>query len=80
MEEVDGLSKRLNWKIGVENDNDNQVFIKNNWIHSLEKVVIEGPEVEIIEKIKKARSKDKEVVRVVEEIKKARVKELRGEE
>jgi len=80
MGEVDGLSKRLDWKIGVENDNDNQVFIKNNWIHSLEKVVIEGPEVEIIEKIKKARSKDKEVVRVVEEIKKARVKELRGEE
>jgi len=33
-------------------------------------VVIEGPEVDIVEKIKKARSKNKEVVRVVEEMKK----------
>jgi len=66
--------------VGVENDNDNQVFIKNNWIYSIQKVVIEGPEVEIIEKIKRARSKDEEVVRIVEEMKKAKVKELREEE
>ena len=66
--------------MGVENDNDNQVFIKNNWIYSIQKVVIEGPEVEIIEKIKRARSKDEEVVRIVEEMKKAKVKELREEE
>jgi len=32
------------------------------------------------EKIKKARSKDEEVVRVVEEMKKMRVKELEGDE
>ena len=43
-------------------------------------VVVEGPEVELLEKIKKARSKDKDVVRIVEEIKKAGVKELRGNE
>ena len=70
----------MDWKVGVEKDNDNQVFIKNNWIHSLEEVVIEGPEVDIVEKIKKARGKDEEVVRIVEEMKKVRVKELRGEE
>jgi len=40
----------------------------------LEEVVIEGPEVGIIEKIKKARGKDEEVVRIVEEMKKAGVK------
>ena len=80
MGKVDGLSRRSDWKVEVEKDNDNQVFIKNNWICSLEEVVIEGPEVDIVEKIKKARSKDKEVVRIVEEIKKARVKELREEE
>ena len=33
-----------------------------------------------MEKIKKARSKDKEIVRVVEEMKKAGVKVLRGDE
>jgi len=80
MGKVDRLSRRLDWKVGVENDNDNQIFIKDNWIHSLEEVVIEGPEVDIVEKIKKARNKNKEVVRIVEEMKKARIKELRGEE
>ena len=43
-------------------------------------VVVEGPEVDILEKIKKARSKDEDVVRVVEEMKKAGVKELQGNE
>jgi len=39
-------------------------------------VVVEGPEVDLLEKIKKTRSKDKEIVRVVKEMKKAGVKEL----
>jgi len=62
--------------VGVNRNNENQVFIKNNWIHKLQEVVIEGPEVDIIEKIKKARSKNEDVVRVVEEMKKTGVKEL----
>jgi len=77
---ADGLSKRPDWKVRVENDNDNQILIKDNWIHSLEEVVIEGLEVDILEKIKKAKSKDEEVVRVVvrvvEEMKKTKVKVL----
>ena len=60
----------------VENNNDNQVLINDKWIHSLEEVVIEGPEIDIVEKIKKARSKDKEVIRIVEEMKKAKIKIL----
>jgi len=43
-------------------------------------VVIEGPEVDLLEKIKKVRSKDEDIVRVVEEMKKKGVKELRGNE
>jgi len=73
---VDGLNRRPDWKVEVENNNDNQILIKDNWIHSLEKVVIEGPKVDIVEKIKKVRSKDEEVVRVVKEMKKAKVKVL----
>ena len=76
MGKADRLSQRVDWKIGVEKDNDNQVFIKDNWIHSMYEVVIEGSEVEIVEKIKKARSKNEDIVRVVEEMKKAGVKEL----
>ena len=64
----------------MENDNNNQVFIKDNWIHKLKEVVIEEPKVKILEKIKKARGKDKEVVRVVEEMKKTGVKVLQGKE
>ena len=76
MGKADRLSKQLDWKVGVDKDNENQVFIKDNWIHSLQEVVIEEPEVEILEKIKKARSKDKDVVRVVEKMKKEKVKKL----
>jgi len=43
-------------------------------------VVVEGPEVDLLEKIKKAKSKDEDVIRVVEEIKKTGVKELRRNE
>ena len=73
---ADGLSKRLDWKVGVEKDDENQVFIKDYWLYSLQEVVIEGPKVDIVEKIKKVRGKDKKVVRVVEEIKRAEVKVL----
>jgi len=74
---ADGLSRRLDWKVGIEKDNKNQIFIKDCWLHSLHKVVIEEPEIEIIEKIKKARNKDEEVVRVIEEMKKTGVKVVR---
>ena len=80
MGKADKLSRRPDWKVRVDRNNKDQVVIKNNWIHSLQEVVIEGPEVDIIEKIKKARGKDEDIVRVVEKMKKTKVKELQGEE
>ena len=80
MEKADGLSRRLDWKVDIEKDNEDQIFIKDNWIHSLQEVVIEGLKVEMLEKIKKARSKDKDIVRVVEEMKRVKVKKLQGNE
>ena len=53
MEKANRLSRRLDWKVGVEKDNDNQVFIKDYWLHNSYEVVIDGPEVDIVEKIKK---------------------------
>ena len=73
---ANGLSRRPDWKVGIENDNSDQILIKEQWICSLAEVIIKGPKVEIIEKIKRARSKNKEVIRVVEEMKKAEVKIL----
>ena len=76
---TDKLSGRLDWKVGIEDNNNNQVFIKNYQICNLSEVVIEGSEVDILEKIKIARSKDEKIVRVVEKMKNAGVKEIRGE-
>ena len=78
MGKADGLNRRSDWKIGVENDNKNQILIKDNWIRSIQEVVIEGPEVNIMKKIKRARSRDKDVIRIVEEMKRTKVQELYG--
>ena len=81
MRKANRLSRQSDQKVRVENDNDNQVFIKNCLLHSIQEVVIEEPEVNILEKIKKAKSKNKEIVRVVKEMKKYMPKngELRAE-
>jgi len=76
MGKMNGLSRRSDWKIEVEKDNEDQILIKDNWIRNLQEVIIKGLEVEILEKIKKARSRDEDVVRVVEEMKRVKVKEL----
>jgi len=77
MGKVDGLSRRLDWKVSIDRDNEDQVVIKDNWICNLQEVVIKELEVEILERIKKARSRDEDVVRIVEKMKKAKVKEVR---
>ena len=55
--------------------------MKEEWleVRAMEQL-IEGPEEEIVKKIKEARDKDEEVIKVVEEMKKAGVKTLRDEE
>ena len=65
MKKANKLSKRLNWKVGVENNNNNQTLIKEQQIYSLTEVVIEESKIDIIEKIKIAKGKNKEIVRVV---------------
>ena len=80
MKKADGLNRRLDWKVEVDKDNENQIVVKDSWLCRLEKVIVEGPEVKILEKIKKARGKDEEVVRIVEEMKRAEVKVIQGKE
>ena len=46
------LSRRLDYKIGIENNNNNQKLIKEEWICSLVEVVVERLEVDIIKKNK----------------------------
>ena len=81
MGRADSLSRRVDWAEGVERDNENQVMLKEEWleVRAMEQLV-EGPEEEIVKKIKEARDKDEEVIKAVEEMKKAGVKMLRNEE
>ena len=59
IEKTDRLSRRLDWEVGIKKDNDNQVFIKNCWLYSLHEVVIERPEVNIVENVVRKRVADK---------------------
>jgi len=81
MERADSLSRRVDWVEGIERDNENQVMLKKEWveIRAIEQLV-EGPEEDIVKKIKEARDRDEEVIKAVEEMKKAEVKTLRDEE
>jgi len=54
MRKTDGFSKRPDLKVGIENDNSIQIFIKNHWILNLYEVVVEKFKVDIVKKIKKS--------------------------
>jgi len=72
----------LDWKIGVEKDNEEQILVKKEWLEArvtqVSEVIIEG--IDILDKIRKSEAKDDEVVKAVEEMKQAGVKVLRDEE
>ena len=52
IEKIDKLSRKPDWKVEVKNDNKNKKLIKKEQICNLAEVVIEGLEVDILEKIK----------------------------
>ena len=80
MGRADSLSRRVDWVEGVKRDNKNQVILKKEWLEiRVMEQLVEGPEKEIVKRIKKARDKDEEVIKVVEEMKKVGVKTLRDE-
>ena len=80
MGKVDSLSRRPDWEIGVERDNEDETLVKLEWleVRKMEKVevIVEG--VDLLEKVKQSRVKDNEVIKAVEEIKQVGVKMLRG--
>ena len=80
MEKADELSRKPDLKVEIENNNENQKLIKEKQIREIIEVVIKGLEIMLVEKIKRAKEKDKEVVKVIKEMKKTEVKVLRGNE
>jgi len=66
----------------VENDNKEQTLVKKEWLEAkrirVVEVIIKG--VDLLDKVRKCKARDDEVVKAVEEMKQAGVKMLRDEE
>ena len=75
MGKINGLSRRLDLKVGVENEN--QKLIKKEWIREIMKVVVKRLEMRLVKKLKKAKEKNEKVGKTMEEIKRAGFKALR---
>ena len=75
MGKINGLSRRLDLKVGVENEN--QKLIKKECIREIMKVVVKRPEIRLVKKFKKAKEKNEKVGKTMEEIKRAGFKALR---
>jgi len=71
MGKMDSLSRRSDWEVGVERDNKNETLVKPEWLEVRRtervEVIVEG--VDLLEKVRKSKIKDNEVVKSVEEIK-----------
>jgi len=82
MGKADGLSRRSDWEVGVERDNKEQMLVKKEWLEAqaaeVSEVVIDG--VDILDRIRRSKARDDEVVKAVKEMKQAGVKVLRDEE
>ena len=78
---VDSLSRRLDWEVGVERDNKNEMLVKPEWlaVRRIEKVeIIIG--VNLLEEVKQSKVRDDEIVKAIKEMKWAEVKMLRNKE
>jgi len=80
MGKADGLSRRPDWRKGIEKDNEDRTLVKVEWLRiaGTEEVLIEG--VDLLKKVRESKAKDDEVIQAVEEMKRAGVKMLRNEE
>ena len=71
MGKANSLSRRLDWEVGVERDNKDEMLVKKEWLENRRtekvKVIVEG--VDLLEKIRQSRVRDDEVVKAVEEMK-----------
>jgi len=80
MEKADRLSRRPDWRKGVERDNEDRILVKAEWLRGarIKEVLIEG--VDLLKKVRESKAKDDKVIKAVEEMKQAGVKMLRDEE
>jgi len=82
IEKANSLSRRLDWKVEVERDNENKTLVKPEWlvVRRTEKVEIIVEEVDLLEKVRQSKVKDDKIIKAIEEMKWAGVKILRDKE
>ena len=77
MGKADVLSRRVDWKKGVEDDNQDKTLLKPEWFEARameqEHVLVDANETDLIKRIKESEAREDEVVKAVEEMKKAGV-------
>jgi len=82
MGKADSLSKRPDWEVGVQRDNEDEILVKPEWLEvrktEVVEIIVDG--VDLLEKVKKSKVKDNEVVKMIEKMKQAGVKVLRDKE
>jgi len=82
MGKADSLSRRPNWEVGVEKDNEDETLVKLEWLEmrktEVVEIIVDG--VDLLEEVRKSKVKDDEVVKAVEEMKRAGVKLLKSGE
>ena len=71
IEKADSLSRRPDWEVGVERDNEDETLVKKKWLENrrIEKVEVIVERVNLLEKIRQSRVRDDKVIKAVEEMK-----------
>jgi len=71
MGKADSLSRRPDLEVGVERNNEDEMLVKSKWLEVRRteriEIIVEG--VDLLEKVRKLKVKDDEVVKAVEEMK-----------
>jgi len=71
MEKADSLSRRPDWEVGIEKDNEDEMLVKPEWIEvrRTEAVEIIVDRIDLLEEVRKSKVKDDEVIKAAEEMK-----------
>jgi len=82
MGKADSLSRRPDWKVRVEKDNEDETLVKPEWlkVRRTEVAEIIVDRVDLLEEVRKSKVKDNEVVKAMKEMKQAGVKMLKDKE
>ena len=82
IEKTDSLNKRPDQKVEVERNNEDEMLTKSKWLKArkTKRVEIIVEEIDLLEKVRKSKIKNNEVVKAMKEMKQTGIKILKDEE